>query len=82
MKSHSKAVQLVDYRAVLLNLRTACKLKLPHLTGGETDQAAAAERQKNITLLTSQSPGQTMAELLLISCHQDWTLKEQLQNLN
>jgi hypothetical protein len=41
----------VDYRAALLNLRTACTLKLPYLTGGGADQAAAAERQKNKTLL-------------------------------
>jgi hypothetical protein len=36
----------VDYRADLLNLRTALKLKLPHLTEGGADNAAAAERQK------------------------------------
>jgi hypothetical protein len=36
----------VGYRDVLLNLRTACKLKLPHLTEGGADQAAAGERQK------------------------------------
>jgi hypothetical protein len=45
-KANSKAEHLVDCRAVLLNLRTACKLKLPHLTEGEADQAAAPERQK------------------------------------
>jgi hypothetical protein len=32
-------------QSYLLNL-TACRLKLPHLTGGGADQAAAAERQK------------------------------------
>jgi hypothetical protein len=36
----------VDYRADFLNLRTACKLKLPHLTEGGADQAAAAERRR------------------------------------
>jgi hypothetical protein len=36
----------VDYRADLLNLRTASKLKLPQLTGGGTDQAAATKRRK------------------------------------
>jgi hypothetical protein len=36
----------VDYRANLLNLKTAYKVKLPHLTEGEADQAAASERQK------------------------------------
>jgi hypothetical protein len=36
----------VYYRADFLNLRTAWKLKLPHLTEGGADQAAAAERQK------------------------------------
>jgi hypothetical protein len=36
----------VDYRDDLLNLRTACKLKLPHLSEGGADQAAAVERQK------------------------------------
>jgi hypothetical protein len=42
-KATSKAGQLVDYIADLLNLRTAFKLELPHLTGGGADQAAAAE---------------------------------------
>jgi hypothetical protein len=72
----------VNYRADLLNLKTACKLKLPHLIGGGTNQASAAERQKNKTLLTRQSPGQTIAEPLLICQHQDWMLKEKVQNLN
>jgi hypothetical protein len=31
------------YRADLLNLRAAFKLKLPHLTEGGAEQAAAAE---------------------------------------
>jgi hypothetical protein len=61
----------VDYRADLLNLRTACKLKLPHLTEGEADQAAATERQKKKTLLTSELPGETTTELLLKYQHQD-----------
>jgi hypothetical protein len=43
----------VDYSADLLNLRTACKLKLPHLSGGRADKAATVERQNNKTLLTS-----------------------------
>jgi hypothetical protein len=38
--------QLVNCRADLWNLRTTCKLKLPHLTEGGTDQAAIAEQQK------------------------------------
>jgi hypothetical protein len=59
-KATSKAGQLVDYRDNPLNLRTACKLKLPHLTERGTDQAVVAERQKNKTLLTSQSPVETM----------------------
>jgi hypothetical protein len=66
----------VDYRANLLNVRTTLKLKLPHLTGGEADQEAAAERQKNKILLTSQSPGETTTELLLICQYQDWMLEE------
>jgi hypothetical protein len=33
----------VDYRADLLILRAAFKLKLPHLTGEGADLAAAAE---------------------------------------
>jgi hypothetical protein len=61
----------VDYRDDLLNLRATCKLKLPHITGGGSNQAAAAERQKNKTL-----PGETMTELLLICQHQDWMLEE------
>jgi hypothetical protein len=52
----------VNYRADLLNLRTACKLKLPHLTGGGADQAEAAEKQKNKTQLTNQPPGETMTD--------------------
>jgi hypothetical protein len=36
-KATSKAGQLVDYRDNLLSLRTACKLKLPHLTEGGAD---------------------------------------------
>jgi hypothetical protein len=36
----------VGYRADLWNLRTTCKLKLPYLTEGGLDQAAATERQK------------------------------------
>jgi hypothetical protein len=66
----------VDYRTDLLNLRTACKLKLPHLTGGVVEQAAAAERQKNKTLPTNQPPGETMTELLLKCQHQDWMLEK------
>jgi hypothetical protein len=54
----------VDYRDDLLNLRTACKLQLPHLSAGGVDQAAAAERQKKKTLPTSQPPGETTTELL------------------
>jgi hypothetical protein len=34
----------VDYRDDLLNLRTAIKLKLPHLTEGGAAQAAAARK--------------------------------------
>jgi hypothetical protein len=36
----------MDYRDDLLNLRIVCKLKLPYLTEGGADQAAAAERHK------------------------------------
>jgi hypothetical protein len=72
----------VDYSADLLNLRTACKLKLLHLTEEGVDQATAYERQKNKTLLTSQSPGETRTELMLICQHQDWMLEEEMQNLN
>jgi hypothetical protein len=36
----------VDCRADLVNLRIACRLKLPHITGGGVGQAAAAERKK------------------------------------
>jgi hypothetical protein len=72
----------VDYRDDLLNLRTAYKLKLLHLTRGKDDQATAAARQKKQTLPTSQSQAETTIELLLICYHQDWMLEEQLQNLN
>jgi hypothetical protein len=66
----------VSHRADLLNLRTACKLKLPHLTEGGADQAVATESQKKKTLPTSQPPGKTTTELLLKYQHQDWTLEE------
>jgi hypothetical protein len=37
----------VDYRDDLLNLRTASKLKLPHLTeGGAYEEAATEDRRK------------------------------------
>jgi hypothetical protein len=36
----------VNYRTDLLNLRIALELKLPHLTEGGADQAAATERRK------------------------------------
>jgi hypothetical protein len=70
-RATSKAGQLVDYRDDLLNLKTARKFKLPHLTGEEADKAAAAERQKNKTLLITQSPGEIMSELLFIYQYQD-----------
>jgi hypothetical protein len=44
-KANSKARQLVDCRTDVLNLRTVCRLKLPHLMGEGADQAATAERQ-------------------------------------
>jgi hypothetical protein len=66
----------VDYRADLMNLRTARKLKLPHLTEGGADQEAATERQKKKTLSTNQPPGKIMTELLLKYQHQDWMLEE------
>jgi hypothetical protein len=68
-KATSKAGQLVNYRADLLNLRTACKLKLPHLTERRADQAASAERQKE------KQPDETKTELLLKCQHQDWMLE-------
>jgi hypothetical protein len=61
----------VDYRDDLLSLRTTCKLKLLHLTERGANQEAATERQKKITLPTSQPPGETMTVL-----HQDWMLEE------
>jgi hypothetical protein len=66
----------VDYRADLLNLRTTYKLKLPHLTEGGADQAAATERQKKKTLPTNQLSHKTMKELLLKYQPQDWMLEE------
>jgi hypothetical protein len=44
-----KVVQLVDYRADLLNLKAAFKLELLHLSGG-ADQAAAAEGEHSYQL--------------------------------
>jgi hypothetical protein len=66
----------VDYRADLLNLRRTLKLKLPHLSEGEADQAAAIERQKIKSLPTGQPPSKTMTELLLKYQHQDKMLEE------
>jgi hypothetical protein len=68
----------VNYRADLLNLRTACKLKLPHLTRGGADQAAASERQKRKKKKKkiTQPLGETATELLLKYQHQDWMLEE------
>jgi hypothetical protein len=43
---------------------------------GGADQAAAAERQNNKTLLTSQSPVEITTKFLLICQHQDWMLEE------
>jgi hypothetical protein len=60
----------VSYRADLWNLRTAYKLKLPHLTEGRADKAAAAERQKK-NWQDYQPPGETKIELLLKYQHQD-----------
>jgi hypothetical protein len=62
----------VDCRADLLNLRTACRLKLPYLTGGRADQAAATEKQKEKNPLhTGQQRGKIMTELLLKYQHED-----------
>jgi hypothetical protein len=66
----------VDYRADFLNLRTACKLKLPLLTEGGADQAAATERQKRKTPTISQPPGKTTPDPLLKYQHLDWILEE------
>jgi hypothetical protein len=66
----------VDYRADLQNLRTACKLKLPHLTEEGADQGAAAERLTKKTPPTNQPLGETTTELLLKYQHQDWMLEE------
>jgi hypothetical protein len=60
-------------------LRTTYKLKLPHLTEGGADQAAASERQKKTKqnkINTTQPPGKTMTELLLKYQDQDWMLEE------
>jgi hypothetical protein len=66
----------VNYRIDLLNLRTACKLKLPHFTEGGADQAGATERQKKKMLPTNQPPGETRTEDLLKYQHQEWMLEE------
>jgi hypothetical protein len=66
----------MDYRADLWNLRTACRLKQPHLTGGGAAQAAAVERQKKKTLPTNQPPCKLASQLLLKYQHHDWMLEE------
>jgi hypothetical protein len=68
----------VDYRDDL-NLRTACKLKLPYLTEEElTKQLPMKDRRKktkqNKTL--PNLPVKTTTELLLKYEHQDWMLEE------
>jgi hypothetical protein len=70
------ARQLVGDRAVLWNLRTIYKLKLPHLAEGGADYAAATERQEKKTDKTPQPTGETNTEPLLIYQHQEWMLKE------
>jgi hypothetical protein len=72
----------VDYKTDLLNLRTACKLKLQHLTEGGADQAAVTERWKKKTLPTSQPPGKTVTEILFKYQHYNWMLEESHQHLN
>jgi hypothetical protein len=57
-------------------MRTACKLKLPYITKGGADKAAATERQKKKTLPTSQPPGKATKELLLKYQYQDWMVEE------
>jgi hypothetical protein len=66
----------VDYRDELLNLRTACKLKLPHLTERGADQATATERQKEKTPPTNKPSGKTTTEFLLKYQHQDRMLEK------
>jgi hypothetical protein len=69
---------MVDNRTDLLNLRTSCKLKLPHHTeeGADQTDTATTERQKKKTLTISQPPGETMTDLLLKYQYQDWMLEE------
>jgi hypothetical protein len=67
------------------NLRTTYKFKLPHLTEGGTDQAAASEnktKQNKTKQNTTQPSGETTRELLLKYQNQDWMLEEKQQNLN
>jgi hypothetical protein len=54
-KLNSKGGKLLDNTSDLCNLKTTCKLKLPHLTERGADQADADERQKK--KLTTQPPG-------------------------
>jgi hypothetical protein len=61
-------------QSLFQNLKTTCKLKLPHLTEGGDDQAATTERQKKKTN-TTQLSGETMTELQLKYQHQDWMLE-------
>jgi hypothetical protein len=65
----------VGYRANIQSLGATYKLKLPHLTEGGADQAAAAERQKGKKHST-QSLGKTTTDLRLKYQHQDWMLEE------
>jgi hypothetical protein len=72
-KLNSKGGKLVDNTSYLCNLKTTCKLKLPHFTERGADQTDADERQKKNL---STQPHGIMAELLLEYQHQDWMLKE------
>jgi hypothetical protein len=71
-KAISKPRQLVDYRADLLNLRTACKLKCHTSLREKTKQLLLKDRR----IKPRKSPGETMTELLLIHEHQVWILEE------
>jgi hypothetical protein len=69
----SKTRQLVDYRADLLKLRTAYKLKChTSLREKMTKQLLLKDRR----IKPRKSPGETMKELLLICEHQVWMLEE------
>jgi hypothetical protein len=77
----NKQLHLQDNTAISLG-KSIALTSLHDLGNYLTSQFQSNWRQKNKTLLTRQSPGETTAELMLICQYQDGRPQESLQNLN